>query len=128
MPEVSTALLDEIVRRLVVEFDPDRIILFGSRAWGEPREDSDIDLFIIIPENEERPLERATRAHRCLRGIGVPLDLIVRTREDSARFGRVQSSLEADILERGMSFMDETKMDETKRELVRGWLTKASAD
>ena len=46
-PEVTDELLDhmaEIIRELL---DPDKIILFGSYAWGEPRPDSDVDLYVI---------------------------------------------------------------------------------
>src|SRR5437588_3162614 len=64
---ISEEVLPEIVRRLVDEFDPEEIILFGSRAWGQPRPDSDYDLFVIVSESEEHPLERAVRAHGCLR-------------------------------------------------------------
>ena len=93
--------MNEIVERLVVEFDPDEIFLFGSHAWGKPTEDSDLDLLVVIPKTDERPTARATRAYRCLRGIPVPLDVIVRTREEIDRFSGVPASLEAEILERG---------------------------
>ena len=91
----------EIIRRLVTEFDPDQIILFGSHAWGMPGQDSDVDLLVIVPETDERPTARAARAHRCLRGIPLPMDLIVKSREEMARFARVSASLEAEILDRG---------------------------
>lgn len=101
MPAIAGSLLDDVVRRLAGEFDPDRIILFGSHAWGTPTEQSDIDLLVIVPRSDERPNRRATRAHRCLRGLPVPLDVIVKTRAEMGRFGRVPASLEAEILERG---------------------------
>src|SRR5690606_11543028 len=81
--------------------DPDRIILFGSHAWGQPHEDSDLDLLVIVPRSDERPHRRMTRAHRCLRGIAAPMDVIVKTREEMDHFGGVPTSLEAEILERG---------------------------
>jgi uncharacterized protein len=101
MSKTTPDLLAEITRRLVTEFDPDQIILFGSHAWGVPGEDSDVDLLVIIPGSEERPTARAVRAHRCLRGIPLPMDLIVRSRDEMARFARVPASLEAEILDRG---------------------------
>ena len=100
-PTLTPDIMAEITRRLVAEFDPDRVILFGSHAWGTPDEDSDLDLLVIIPEATERPAARAARAHRCLRGIPLPMDLIVRTRLEMDRFSRVSSSLEAEILHRG---------------------------
>ncbi len=44
---VDKDLIEEIVRRLVAAIDPDRIILFGSRARGDSGPDSDLDLLII---------------------------------------------------------------------------------
>jgi predicted nucleotidyltransferase len=98
---LSPEILSEIVERLVVEFDPERIILFGSHAWGNPDEDSDIDLLVIVSETNERPIARAVRAHRCLHGISLPMDLIVKTQQEVNRFEKVSSSLEAEILRRG---------------------------
>ncbi len=101
MSRLTRDLTAEINRRLVAEFDPDQIILFGSHAWGVPGQDSDVDLLVIVPETDERPTARAVRAHRCLRGIPLPMDLIVRSRDEMARFSRVSASLEAEILDRG---------------------------
>ncbi|MGH9448213.1 MAG: nucleotidyltransferase domain-containing protein [Terriglobia bacterium] len=38
-----------LAERIVREFQPDKIILFGSYAHGEPRPDSDIDLLVVLP-------------------------------------------------------------------------------
>jgi predicted nucleotidyltransferase len=59
---LSPELLHEIVQRLVDEFHPERIILFGSHAWGTPTNDSDIDLlgrYRVVPASlEAEILER----------------------------------------------------------------------
>lgn len=39
--------LKKIVDKIVKEYKPEKIILFGSYAWGKPRKDSDVDLFIV---------------------------------------------------------------------------------
>src|SRR5947209_8504544 len=98
---LSPELLQEIVQRLVQEFHPDRIILFGSHAWGTPSADSDIDLLVIVPASPLPATQRAARAHRALRGLGIPKDVLVRTREEMERYRLVPASLEAEILERG---------------------------
>jgi predicted nucleotidyltransferase len=98
---IEESVLTEVVRRLVAEFDPDQIILFGSHAWGEPSEDSDVDILVIVPDSDLRPTLRARRASRSLRGLKVPADVIVRTRGEMERFARVPASLEAEVLERG---------------------------
>ena len=50
MPDVTDAILDRMIRTIVDEVDPERVILFGSRARGDARPDSDIDLLIIEAE------------------------------------------------------------------------------
>jgi len=98
---ISKELLQEITRRLVTEFQPEQIILFGSHAWGTPDEDSDVDLLVIVPESDEKPVQRAVRAYRSLRGLLVPMDILVKARAEVERFQHVYASLECEIIERG---------------------------
>jgi predicted nucleotidyltransferase len=61
---ISPAVRKEVIRRLVDEFQPETIYLFGSHAWGKSDEDSDMDLLVIVPESRENPIQRAVRAQR----------------------------------------------------------------
>ncbi|MFQ6091536.1 MAG: nucleotidyltransferase domain-containing protein [bacterium] len=54
-------VIDEIVKKIVEKYSPDKIILYGSYAYGEPTDDSDIDLFIL----------KATKANRTERWVEV---------------------------------------------------------
>ncbi|OGO43414.1 MAG: DNA polymerase III subunit beta [Chloroflexi bacterium RBG_16_57_9] len=90
-----------MTQRLVAEFQPEQIILFGSHAWGTPDEDSDVDLLVIVTESDAPPAQRATRAYRTLREMLVPLDVLVKTRAEVERFRHVHASLECEILELG---------------------------
>ena len=101
MKELSQGILREITRRLVAEFQPEQVILFGSHAWGTPHEDSDVDLLVIVPQSDEKPVQRAVRGHRCLSGLRVSKDILVKTRAEVERFRHVHTSLECQILERG---------------------------
>lgn len=56
--------------------DPDMILLFGSRASGKERDDSDIDL-LIIKTGLKNSRELAKKVYSSLSGIGVPVDLIL---------------------------------------------------
>ncbi|MFB3892850.1 MAG: nucleotidyltransferase domain-containing protein [Phycisphaerae bacterium] len=98
---VDDTLLQEMVRRLVEEFHPEQVILIGSRAWGTPGPDSDVDLLVIVSDSDMPPSRRAQRAHQCLRGIMVPKDVLVRTRAEVEKFRHVYASLECQALEQG---------------------------
>jgi predicted nucleotidyltransferase len=101
MQTLEANVLDEMVRRLVAEFQPEKIILFGSYAWGEPDEDSDVDLFVIVPDSNERRIERMQRAHQCLSGLGVAKDVLVQTRIEAERFRHVRASLAYKVFNEG---------------------------
>jgi len=94
--------LAEITARLVQEFSPEKVVLFGSRARGTQSPGSDFDLFLVVPESQERPAQRARRAYRCMRGIRTPTDIIVRTRSEYERFLPVIASLEARVAREGV--------------------------
>ncbi|MDQ6695358.1 MAG: nucleotidyltransferase domain-containing protein [Chloroflexota bacterium] len=66
----------EIVRRIVSVSRPAKIILFGSRARGEARPDSDIDL-LVITESEEPRYRRAAPLYGALSDIPIPMDVLV---------------------------------------------------
>ena len=63
-------------RAIAEEFHPDKIILFGSYAYGTPDEDSDVDLLVVMPAYNQH-----TQAVRILWRLAAPfpLDLLVRT-------------------------------------------------
>ncbi|ODS38163.1 MAG: hypothetical protein A7316_00235 [Candidatus Altiarchaeales archaeon WOR_SM1_86-2] len=72
--------LKKIIERIVEEVDPDKIILFGSRAKGEGIEGSDYDICVLKSDVARRSnLEK--RIYLKLFGIGVPVDIIVETLE-----------------------------------------------
>lgn len=93
--------IPEITRRLVAEFAPEQIILFGSHAWGHPDENSDVDLLVVVSESDQPPTRRAARAYGCLREIPVPLDILVKTREEVERNRHLPASLIHEVLARG---------------------------
>ncbi len=82
------AILDEIVRRLVDKLQPGKIILFGSRARGNQRPDSDVDLLIIKPSSEP-PHRRLRPAYQALWGIRVPIDVLWYTPEEVADWSTI---------------------------------------
>jgi predicted nucleotidyltransferase len=98
---ISQDLLHEVTARLAAEFQPEQVWLFGSHAWGNPNDESDLDLLVVVGQSSDTPVRRSQRAHRCLRGLGVAKDILVKTRAEFERYRDVQSSLEAEILKHG---------------------------
>ena len=101
MKTLDDALLRTVTQRLVSEFQPDQVWLYGSHAWGQPHDDSDVDLFVVVPHSDETPIRRSQRAHRCLRGLRMPKDVLVETRQEVDRVKELETSLENTILNRG---------------------------
>ena len=98
---ISDKVLGGIVQRLVSEFQPEEIILFGSHAWGTPTEGSDIDLMVIVVDSDRSPTRRAQQAHRAVAHIRAAKDILVRTRAEFDRYRHLPASLEHRIAEEG---------------------------
>lgn len=96
------AVIQEIVRRLVAEYAPQKIILFGSYAYGQPDEDSDIDL-LIIKETHERFSERLDTVRRTVTGAHrrIPFEPIVLTPSEVEQRLKAGDQFIAEILRKG---------------------------
>jgi predicted nucleotidyltransferase len=77
-PNIPRSAIRRFARRIAERFDPERIILFGSFAYGTPHEESDVDLLVVMPAREE--LTQAARIQLAFEPV-FPLDLLVRTPE-----------------------------------------------
>jgi predicted nucleotidyltransferase len=80
---VALSEIHELSRRIAEHFHPDKIILFGSHAYGTPHEDSDVDLLVILPF-EGKPLEKSLEILNRV-DPRFPIDLLARRPDDSAR-------------------------------------------
>jgi predicted nucleotidyltransferase len=81
---VTRTALNDIVRRIVSELHPERIILFGSYGYGAPTEDSDVDLLVVM-QTSSRPADRYLAVSRLIRPRPFPLDILVKTPDEIAR-------------------------------------------
>ena len=77
-----------VVERIVRQFQPLQIILFGSQARGEARPDSDIDLLVVLAAVADKR-RAAVEIMRVLRDLPVGVDVIVTTPDEIARRGHV---------------------------------------
>ena len=79
------SLLRQMVKTIVNEVSPETIILFGSRARGEARPDSDVDLLVVetepfSPQRSRR--KEAARLYMALRNLGVSKDILLYSRDE----------------------------------------------
>ena len=97
----------EIVERLK-PLNPNKIILFGSYAYGIPNEDSDIDLYVVtnddlIPCNWREKSQIYLQYSKKLRGLQkeIPIDIIVHTKQMYQKFKDLNSSFYRDSILKG---------------------------
>ncbi|MBA3976263.1 MAG: hypothetical protein C0504_18805 [Candidatus Solibacter sp.] len=80
--------IDRMVDMIASRFSPDRIVLFGSHARGDARQDSDVDLLVLFAEVDD-PRARAAEIYAALAGsFTLPKDILVST---TARFERYRN-------------------------------------
>ena len=92
--------LEDVKKRIVDTFSPQKIILFGSYAYGQPTPDSDVDLLVVM-ESDDRPVERAAKVSRLLRPRPFQMDILVRTPEEIQHRLEIGDQFIREVLEKG---------------------------
>ena len=103
IPQNIKDVLDRITQKLVMDYRPERIYLFGSYAEGIFHQDSDIDL-LIIKETSKRWIDRWTTVRMILSEVqrGIPMDTFVLTPNELGRRLAMGDSFISDIVENGI--------------------------
>lgn len=78
---INKETIEEVKNRLVKTYNPVAIYLFGSYAWGNPTEDSDLDLMIVVEKSDEKSYKRPIPGYDALFGLNISKDIIVHTKE-----------------------------------------------
>ncbi|KPJ56757.1 hypothetical protein AMJ49_04090 [Parcubacteria bacterium DG_74_2] len=73
--------IKRITGRIIKKYKPEKIILYGSFAYGKPTKDSDADLF-IIKKTKELKTKRILKVDRMLLDRNIPLDILVYTPQE----------------------------------------------
>jgi predicted nucleotidyltransferase len=107
LSELTQQIID-----LLLPLEPEKVILFGSYAWGTPSADSDIDLYIVtkdssMPTTYRERSELNLRYARAIAGLrgSTPVDLIVHTRPMHQKFLEIDSMFSRKILHSGISLV-----------------------
>ena len=99
-PPVTEALLAGITRRIVEKFQPHKVVLFGSYAYGTPDLDSDVDLLVVL-DSDEPMAQRIRRVTEVAKVRFLPMDVLVRTPAEIAERLAMGDFFMAEILEKG---------------------------
>jgi len=107
--EIPMRVIRSYARAVAEEFHPDKIILFGSYAYGTPHEESDVDLLVVMPARNQHD-----QAVRILWRLAAPfrLDLIVRTPKQMAWRLEERESFLTTVVSQGKVLYE--KDDETR--------------
>src|SRR5438132_9895701 len=95
---IPKRVIQRYARAIAEEFHPDKIILFGSYAYGTPHENSDVDLLVVMPARNQH--DQAVRIRWRL-AAPFPVDLIVRTPKQLSRRLKDGESFLTTIVTRG---------------------------
>lgn len=99
-PPVTDALLADITWRIVEKFQPHKVVLFGSYAYGTPDLDSDVDLLVVL-DSDEPMAQRIRRVTEVAKVRFLPMDVLVRTPAEIAERLAMGDFFMAEILEKG---------------------------
>ncbi len=102
-PQGARQAIRRMVERIIADYEPQKVILFGSYAHGNPDPDSDIDM-LIVKETSERFLDRWVTVHRIITGLhrSLPVDPLVLTPQELDNRLAVGDQFISDVLEKGI--------------------------
>jgi predicted nucleotidyltransferase len=95
---IPMRVIRQFARAVAERFQPEKIILFGSYAYGEPHEDSDVDILVVMPARNQ--LDQAVRISLTI-DPRFPLDLIVRTPKELKMWLDEGESFHSEIVSKG---------------------------
>ncbi len=102
---VDHRLIEELVRRIVEAVHPEKIILFGSYAYGKPNEESDIDILVVMRSNLPR-YKRSIPIYRVLADLLIPMDVLVYTPQEIEAWKDVPQAFITTVLRRGKAIYE----------------------
>ncbi|MFH1259892.1 MAG: nucleotidyltransferase domain-containing protein [Elusimicrobiota bacterium] len=94
-------VIDNIVKKIQEEYKPEKIILFGSYAYGKPTSESDVDL-LIIKESRKRRIDRFCEVRKIIREIkGISIQPVIFTRAEIKKRLKIGDDFMKEIFEKG---------------------------
>jgi len=106
--EPVSKTLPRAVKRIAEALHPEKIILFGSYAYGNPTPDSDVDLLVVM-KTEESEIERYLKVSRLIRPRPFAVDILVKTPQEVSRSIRRGDFFIQEIAERGKMLYEQAR-------------------
>ena len=97
---VTKRIIQSVRDQIVKAFNPEKVFLFGSHAYGKPNGDSDLDIFIVMRTRKPHP-ERIRMVRRAIKEVGLGIDVIVRTPKELERALKGRNWFIQEIVEKG---------------------------
>lgn len=104
IPSATLAGIQSVTRQIVQQFHPQKVILFGSYAYGQPTEDSDVD-FLVVMDTDEPPLHVAAKIAAAIEHP-FPLDIVVRTPTEFASAIQRRGVFATEVATKGITFYE----------------------
>ncbi len=79
---LTDQIIEEAKSLLIKTYNPLKIYIFGSYAWGQPHKDSDLDLMVIVKESSTKPLHRAKPGLLALADLEIAKEVLVLTQDE----------------------------------------------
>ena len=102
MALISKSKIEEATARLVTAYQPEAIYLFGSYAWGEPNEDSDLDFMVVLPSNVDVDWDLRRKSSRIMWGFEFATDVLLKNKLIFEKRAEHPSTLEHKIKNEGI--------------------------
>jgi predicted nucleotidyltransferase len=97
--------IEEIRRRIVEGFSPEKVILFGSQATGDAGDDSDVDVLVVM-DVEGSTLHKAAEIRKSLRGIPISIDVLVVRPDELRAYATRTDTIFPHVLREGRELYD----------------------
>jgi predicted nucleotidyltransferase len=105
---ISQKEINQVVSAIVNNYEPEKIILFGSQVNGTATENSDLDLFLVKKTTLPR-YKRGSEVRKFLYGMGIPMDIVVYTPEEIEKSENTKFSFIYEVLNTGKLIYERSK-------------------
>ena len=103
---ITSEKMRDAVQRVINVARPRKVILFGSAVRGETTIHSDLDILVVTQDDVESPRRESVRIRRALRGIVMPMDILVISEKRLEELADLPGLVYRDALRRGKVVYD----------------------